>query len=48
MFFSLGQHIKDLANGAYDCFTLSPANKLINAQNYAFLGAVRPTPELPP
>ena len=34
-----GRHIKDFANGASDCFGLSPENKLLNAQNYAFLGA---------
>ncbi|CAD6579778.1 MAG: hypothetical protein ASARMPRED_009247 [Alectoria sarmentosa] len=36
---ALGTHIKDFANSAYDCFNLSPASKLTNAQNYAFLGA---------
>lgn len=37
---ALGKHITDKANGASDCINLSPADKLINAQNYAFLGAV--------
>ncbi|KAI4116552.1 MAG: hypothetical protein LQ338_007691 [Usnochroma carphineum] len=36
---ALGKHITDKANGASDCINLSPADKLINAQNYAFLGA---------
>ncbi|KAL9129725.1 MAG: hypothetical protein Q9175_007213 [Cornicularia normoerica] len=36
---ALGKHITDFANSAYDCFRLNPAKKLINAQNYAFLGA---------
>lgn len=36
---ALGKHIKDLAKSAYDCFNLAPADKLINAQNYAYLGA---------
>ena len=36
---ALGKHITDKANGASDCFNLSPSDKLINAQNYAFLGA---------
>ena len=40
---SLGKHIVDKANGASDCINLSAADKLINAQNYAFLGAVRMT-----
>ena len=41
MLCSLGKHIIDKANGASDCINLSAADKLINAQNYAFLGAVR-------
>lgn len=36
---ALGQHITDKANSAFDCFNLAPAFKLINAQNYAYLGA---------
>ena len=36
---ALGQHITDKANGASDCFGLSAGDKLINAQNYAFLAA---------
>ncbi|KAL8652672.1 MAG: hypothetical protein Q9210_002548 [Variospora velana] len=39
---ALGKHIKDVrpgGAGAYDCTQLSAADKLVNAQNYAFLGA---------
>ncbi|KAL1594347.1 hypothetical protein SLS60_010107 [Paraconiothyrium brasiliense] len=36
---ALGSHIKDTANGAYDCFNLQGPDKLLNAQNYAYLGA---------
>lgn len=36
---ALGQHITDKAYAAYDCFNLDPASKLINAQNYGYLGA---------
>lgn len=36
---ALGKHIVDKANSASDCFHLSPSDKLINAQNYAYLGA---------
>ena len=39
-FISLGKHIGDKANGAYDCFKLPDDDKLINAQNYAFCAAV--------
>lgn len=42
---ALGKHIKDVrpgGAGAYDCTQLSAADKLVNAQNYAFLGAVSP------
>jgi hypothetical protein len=39
---ALGKHIKDFkpGNGAYDAFNLPGPDKLLNAQNYAFLGAV--------
>lgn len=37
---SLGTHITDFANKAIQCVNLPPDQKLINAQNYAFLGAV--------
>ncbi|MCJ1264481.1 hypothetical protein MMC22_004353 [Lobaria immixta] len=42
---ALGKHIGDVkvngvtANGAFDCFNLSPSDKLVNAQNYAFLAS---------
>ncbi len=34
---ALNQYIKDRASGASDCSNLSPSDKPINAQNYAFL-----------
>lgn len=36
---ALGQHIKDPAKGASDCFNKSSSHKLINAQSLPFLGA---------
>ncbi len=36
---AIGQSIVDKARGASDCFNLSPGDKLLNAQNYAFLAS---------
>lgn len=33
---------RPLRKRSSDCFNLSPGDKLVNAQNYAFLAAVRP------